>query len=384
MRKDRLYFFTFLSISIIFILIAAIAKSYFVKESTIQLLETQLESCKREVRQIALMASGELSHSTTKEAVVENVQKAIQNKNFENSFVSVFDWSGTQICHPDIKQVGQKMTSKQTFVSSIEGEISADDLYNLLQTKWKNNEINTMEQGELTSEVIYLYPIANSDLIVGAHANFSKIQNQISQLTNRFYIILVIMGFVLILTSVITVRILGSFYEKKLEKENKDLENELVNLAKLNTALGEYQQKVIEERPIEEQLETEKTIATPVTEENGMEKGKKRILTYLRNELLPVSTEDIAYIYTENTITYVIDIHGKRSTTNNSLEELFSGLDSSYFYRANRQFIIAISSIDKIIRYGNNQLKILVTPKSEVDIIIGKNKAAEFKQWLNL
>jgi len=28
-------------------------------------------------------------------------------------------------------------------------------------------------------------------------------------------------------------------------------------------------------------------------------------------------------------------------------------------------------------------LKILVSPNSEVDIIIGKNKAAEFKQWLN-
>ena len=115
-----------------------------------------------------------------------------------------------------------------------------------------------------------------------------------------------------------------------------------------------------------------------------MEKGKKRILTYLRNELLPVSTDDIAYIYTENTITYVVQTNGKRSTANNSLDELFSSLDSSIFYRANRQFIIAISSIEKIIRYGNSQLKILVIPKSEVDIIIGKNKASEFKQWLNL
>jgi len=386
MKKDRLYFLTFLSISLIFIVIAIVAKQYFIRESTIQLLETQLESSKREVRQIAIMASGELENSIDKNNVIENIQKGLEKTNFETSFISVFDWSGVQICHPDITLVGQPMTSNQTFVSSIEGEISSEDLYNLLRTKGENNEIVDFEKGKVSSEIIYLYPIANSDLIVGAHSNFSKIESQIASLRNRFYVILIIMGFVLISSSVITVRILGSFYEKKLEKENKDLESELLNLAKLNTALGEYQQKVIEEKPIIEVKKIEKQ-KNSNSEENkntiDKDKGKKRILTYLRNELLPISTEAIAYIYMENTITYVVDIHGKRSTTNSSLEELYSSLDSGYFYRANRQFIIAISSIDKIIRYGNNQLKILVSPNSEVDIIIGKNKAAEFKQWLN-
>ena len=112
--------------------------------------------------------------------------------------------------------------------------------------------------------------------------------------------------------------------------------------------------------------------------------SKKRILTYLRHELLSISTDDIAYIYTESTITYVICFDGKRSTSNSSLDELFANLDNTYFFRANRQFIIAISAIDKIVRYGNNQLKILINPNSELDIIISKNKAAEFKKWLNL
>lgn len=391
MRKDRLYFFTFLSISLIFVLIATIAKQYFIRESTIQLLETQLESSKREVRQIAIMASGELDNSIDKNNVIENIQKGLEKTNFETSFVSVFDWSGVQICHPDITLVGQQMTSNQTFVSSIEGEISSEDLYNLLIIKGDNNEIEDIEKGKISSEIIYLYPIANSDLIVGAHANFSKIESQITNLRNRFYIILIIMGFVIISSSVITVRILGSFYEKKLEKENKDLEGELINLAKLNSALGDYKQKVVEEssdlKTEKQESATEQEIVakdnTRVNEENSVTE-KKRILTYLRDELLAVPTDQIAYIYTENTITYVVDIHGKRSTTNTSLDELYNGLNASYFYRANRQFIIAISAIDKIIRYGNNQLKLLVAPKSEIDIIIGKNKAAEFKQWLNL
>lgn len=379
MRKDKLYFFTFLAISIIFTIIATIAARYFVEESATHLLNTQLESSKREAKQMASIIGYELANGLSKEKVIQNIQNSIELSNLEAGFISVLDWSSIQICHPDKKKIGLIITSGQSFVSSVNGEITSEDFYNLLKTKETQGEILDFESGEQTSEVIYLYPVVDSDWIVGAHANLSKISNQIKILRNRFYIIFVIMGFVIILLSVITVRIIGSLYEKDLEEENQKLESEVINLAKLNTALGEYQQKVISEKP-----KLNEIIEDSNSKKATTDTGKKRILTYLRNELLTISTEEIAYVYTENTITFVVDINGKRSTANNSLDELFSNLDSSYFYRANRQFIIAISSIEKIIRYGNNQLKIVVAPKSELDIIIGKNKASEFKQWLNL
>jgi len=382
MRKDRLYFLTFLSIAIIFTIIASIAAHYFLKASTEQLLDTQLESSKREAKEISSLVISQLQHGIPKATVKENIQKSIEKTNLENGFVSVFDWSGEGICHPDIKKVGSSIGSEQSFASSINGEVTTKDFYEFLMMKQKDGEINSLENDQATSEIVYQYPINASDLdsdwIVGAHVNLTKVSNQITNLRNRFYIILIIMGFVLILSSVITVRLIGSFYEKNLEAEKQKLEDEVLNLAKLNTALGAYQQKVSEEKSksqkeIEETATTTKSTEKSVAieaEVNANDKGKKRILTYLRNELLTVATEEIAYIYTENTITYVVDIHGKRSTTNSSLDELFSNLDRSIFYRANRQFIIAIAAIDKIIRYGNNQLKILVAPDSN--------------QWLNM
>ena len=39
---------------------------------------------------------------------------------------------------------------------------------------------------------------------------------------------------------------------------------------------------------------------------------------------------------------------------------------------------------DEILRYGNNQLKIELNPPSNSTIIISKNKAAEFKKWLDI
>ena len=67
-----------------------------------------------------------------------------------------------------------------------------------------------------------------------------------------------------------------------------------------------------------------------------------------------------------------------------SLDDMYTNLNSALFFRANRQFIISITAIDKIIKYGKSQLKIVLQSKTSEDIIISKNKAAEFKQWLNM
>ncbi|MEM9000792.1 MAG: LytTR family transcriptional regulator DNA-binding domain-containing protein [Bacteroidota bacterium] len=369
MRKDRLYFFTFLAITLIFIMIAAIAVRYVIKVSANEFLQTQLESSKREAKEVASLIGYQLENGIAKATIVNNVQHSIENTDTENGFICMFDWSGKEICNPDKTRVGQLVSPNQSFVTTINGDVNSEDFYNLLTEKKAIGGIRDFGGKKGASEIIYLYPVANSDWIIGAHANMDKISDKIVGMRNKFYVIFVIMGFAIILSSVITVRLIGSAYEKRLEAKNLRLENEVVNLAKLNSDLDRYQQKVNETRSV-----------------NDMDKevGKKRILTYTRNELLPISTDGIAYIFTENTITYVVCFDGRRSTTNTSLDELYASLDNSYFYRANRQFIIAIAAIQKIIKYGNNQLKILVNPNSEVDIIISKNRASEFKQWLNL
>ncbi|WP_343488331.1 LytTR family DNA-binding domain-containing protein [Allomuricauda sp. d1] len=369
MQKDRLYLLSFLAVTLIFILISGVAIEYFVKYGADRLLNTQLESSKREAKEIATFIGAQIENGSGKEQTIEALQNSISKANLDMGFISMFDWSGRIVCHPENNKVGQLISPKESFVSSVSDDLTPEDFYELLKLKREAGGIRDFEGDSQDSEVVYLYPVNGTDWMVAAHANIDKISNEIDNLRNRFYTILGIMGLVMILTSVIAVRLIGSSYEKRLEAKNQKLSDEVINLAKLNRAVGDYQQKVSEKNPA-------KKIEDGTT--------KKRILTYLRNELLPISIEEIAHIYTENTITYVVCDDGKRSTSNLSLDELFSNLDSSYFFRANRQFIIAISAIDKIVRYGNNQLKILVNPNSEVDIIISKNKAAEFKQWLNL
>ena len=127
--------------------------------------------------------------------------------------------------------------------------------------------------------------------------------------------------------------------------------------------------EVIDEKPSKE------------TQLMNMVNSKERIITYYRNELLIMYVEDIAFTYKEDSVTYVVNMEGKKSIVNDSLDNLMLVLDPGFFFRVNRQFIIQISAIRKIIKTGSN-LKIETHPPSDHLIIIGKNKSASFKKWI--
>lgn len=360
MRKDRLYLFTFFALTVIVFLISIIAVQFFVKASNDQVFELQIENSQREANEISQLIESQLANNTPKQVIIDNLQQAIQGTHTETSFISTIDWSGKQITHPDKTKVGTKLDSEKASIFSMNDDVTPENLSAILA---KSNEATA-------SEIIVLVPVANSDWIIAAHANMQKTLRQVTNLKQRFYFIFSIMGVIVVLSSFFAVRILGSAYEKSLEVTNKNLEKELVSTSKFNSDLVAYQQKVDGEEISEEK--------------NAVDPSKKRILTYHRDELLTIPIETIAYIYVDHTITYVVCFDGKKSTTNSSLDELYTTLDAVKFYRANRQVIIAVPAIEKIIKYGNNQLKILVQPNSEIEIIISKNKASEFKQWLNL
>jgi len=381
MRKDHLYFLTFLAITIIFFIVASISIKHFVIESSDQLIAIQLESTKREADEVAQLINSQLENGIEATIVKTNTQKAIQKTQEMNSFVAVMDWSGKQVCHPDITKVGEKVQSNQKIIEALNQEDSSNQLYEILINQ------NNSKTGEAQSEIVYLAPVASADLIVTANFNLEKIALQIEKLKKQYYLIFLIMGGLIILTSVLAVRGIGSLYERQLESKNTELETELFNLSKLNTDLIYHQQKIIEEQSDQEEetaQQEEKEDNSEISEE-PKDIGKRRILTYIRNEIVPVTLDQIAYIQTENGITYVHTIHGKKSTTNLSLDELYNTVvPPSLFFRANRQHIISITAIEKIVRYGNSQLKILINSASDNEIIISKNKAAEFKQWLSI
>lgn len=372
MKNYRFYLYTLVILLVFSICATFVGVDYLSRSYTIQVLDNEIRSAQQQAKDIAIMAKGALESEVSKESIASSMNAALKNSDEETTFLVVFDWSNTIIAHPDYTLIGDKQVKTESEGLTLDMGIAPDseEVYDFIST------LEDVKSGH--SEIFYIANIEHddSDWIVSAHLNIEQLKTVTKGWKNQAYLVFSIVALIIILIVMGTIRLITSYYEAQLRLKSSQLEDGVLNLSKLNDSLDNYQKKLGELTS----LQTPETSSSPVE----TTKEKQRILTYVRNELMPVSTEDIGYIYVENTITYVVQKDGKRSTTSESLDQIYSYLDEGSFFRANRQIIVAISAIDKIIKFGNSKLKIQVTPASEIDIIIGKNKAAAFKQWLDL
>jgi DNA-binding LytR/AlgR family response regulator len=104
-------------------------------------------------------------------------------------------------------------------------------------------------------------------------------------------------------------------------------------------------------------------------------------ISFQGEKLIPLSCETIAYFYTQNQIVYAV-IERNKYVLEETMDEIERRLSTHQFFRANRQFIIQKKFISNAELYFNNRLLVHLTLKTPNDIIISREKAAQFKSWL--
>ena len=112
------------------------------------------------------------------------------------------------------------------------------------------------------------------------------------------------------------------------------------------------------------------------------QKYPEKLLIPVNNELIPVDVNQISYFYTTVKCTRTILKDNTGICYMKALESIYASLDPTLFFRANKQFVVAKSSIKNITIWFDSRL--LVTLDTEVPerIYVSKNKAALFKKWL--
>lgn len=108
----------------------------------------------------------------------------------------------------------------------------------------------------------------------------------------------------------------------------------------------------------------------------------KRLLVHVKDRLIPVGEEEIAYFYTSNEQVTVTTLDGKHYPTSGTLESLYAEFAGAEFFRANRQFIIARRAIKDISVWFGSRLAVNLTVDTPERILISKARASEFKLWL--
>lgn len=97
---------------------------------------------------------------------------------------------------------------------------------------------------------------------------------------------------------------------------------------------------------------------------------------------VPVQTNDIAYIYKQNEISFIKTSDGKEYTSSGSLEALEDLLDPETFFRLNRQMIGHVKAIKQFKSDTTGKLVLEMMPIFSEEVTVSKKKAAEFKTWI--
>lgn len=108
----------------------------------------------------------------------------------------------------------------------------------------------------------------------------------------------------------------------------------------------------------------------------------KRMLVHIKDRILPIGEEDIAFFYTSNEQVELCTLDGKHYPIDGTLESLYGEFSGEEFFRANRQFIIARKAIRDISVWFGSRLAVNLTVDTPERIIVSKARASEFKAWL--
>lgn len=109
---------------------------------------------------------------------------------------------------------------------------------------------------------------------------------------------------------------------------------------------------------------------------------EQAFLVHVRDRIIPLRREDIAFCYTANEKVTACDYAGNTYPLDKTLEALLAVLPSEDFFRANRQFIIARRAVAQIAVWFGSRLSIHLGVATPERIIVSKARVSEFKLWL--
>ncbi|MBS0026476.1 LytR/AlgR family response regulator transcription factor [Chitinophaga sp. 22321] len=156
----------------------------------------------------------------------------------------------------------------------------------------------------------------------------------------------------------------------------------------------DYLLKPIEKDDLQQALERihQQQIRTGPTEmvQQLLEFFKQKEVSYRSRFMLPfrdgyktVLVDDVDFIFYAFNVTHLVLKDKTQVALTQTMDELEEQLDPKQFFRANRQHIINISSIDNIQNYFSGKLKIRLKRDLEREVLVSKEKVPVFKQWLD-
>ena len=111
-------------------------------------------------------------------------------------------------------------------------------------------------------------------------------------------------------------------------------------------------------------------------------KYKERLLIKRGQQLSYLKTEATAYCYADGKLCYAVDFTSNKYLLEYNLSQLEEQLQPSRFCRINRHLLVNIDAVTKVHTWLGGRLKLELSPPTNADTVVSRERVNGFKEWL--
>lgn len=109
---------------------------------------------------------------------------------------------------------------------------------------------------------------------------------------------------------------------------------------------------------------------------------RNRFLVQQGQRFFSIPINKIAYFFSDGKLVYLVTFQKDKYTIPYRIEDLQRLLNPIDFYRVNRSYVVSLASLQQITAYFGGRFKLKLIPPVEEVVLVSKNRAQGFKQWL--
>jgi DNA-binding LytR/AlgR family response regulator len=111
---------------------------------------------------------------------------------------------------------------------------------------------------------------------------------------------------------------------------------------------------------------------------------KSRFLVKIGPNMLSVLTRDIQLFFINERSVFIRTFNGKTYDVDYSLDQLQQLVHPDQFFRINRNCLVNIDAVNKMVSYSSSRIKVELQPEFKAeDLIVSRDKVADFKKWMD-
>jgi two-component system LytT family response regulator len=100
------------------------------------------------------------------------------------------------------------------------------------------------------------------------------------------------------------------------------------------------------------------------------------------DKLVPLKTEDIAFLYSSHGVVRAFTTEGKAFTMDQSIDQIEEMLDPGMFFRVNSQFMISRKAVRDLGVWFSRRHSVNLKVRTPEKIVVSKEKVTQFKSWV--